>query len=442
MANDKDRDRAFRRERNRRQRALPRIQRDTVAEVTRLLEQAEGDIRTTLSGAPSEFDAALLPQMQRSIRQTLARLDTTASAAAATGAGAAWQAGIDLLEAPIDAALQLDAPAFRVAAVLPDIDTRQLLAMRSFLTDKMSDVSTSLANRINTELGLTAIGTQNTSDAITKISRLLKEGGRSRAQTILRTELGRAYSVAGQERYAQAHEVLPGLKKQWRRSGKRHSRQNHDIADGQVREADEAFDIGGVALMFPRDPAGPPGETINCGCQSLPFMDSWEVKFPGRKPFTPAELATNPQRRILSEPALTRPRIPDLANDAGFAAFVRGGRAGSVPVAELPAELALGIGAEVVTIRMSRDTAEKQRRHPEVSAADYGRLSAMAAAATVVRDRDRHLVLIDEQEKPWVAVVKATADGGEIYLQSLRRSNARNVAAIRRRGTVIRDGED
>ena len=43
----------------------------------------------------------------------------------------------------------------------------------------------------------------------------LAEG--SRALTLIRTELGRAYSLAGQQRMEQAAEVLPGLRKQWRR---------------------------------------------------------------------------------------------------------------------------------------------------------------------------------------------------------------------------------
>ena len=31
------------------------------------------------------------------------------------------------------------------------------------------------------------------------------------------------------------------------------------------------FSAAGASLMFPRDPAGPTAETVNCGCQSLPL---------------------------------------------------------------------------------------------------------------------------------------------------------------------------
>ena len=87
--------------------------------------------------------------------------------------------------------------------------------------------------------------------------------------------LGRAYSVAGQQRMEQASEVLPGLRKQWRRSGKLRTRLTHDAIGGQLRDADKAFSVAGASLMFPRDPAGPTAETVNRGCQSLPWMESW-----------------------------------------------------------------------------------------------------------------------------------------------------------------------
>jgi hypothetical protein len=57
--------------------------------------------------------------------------------------------------------------------------------------------------------------------------------------------------------------------------------------------------VGGVKLMYPRDPAGPPGEAINCGCASLPYMASWDMSIPGRKPFSEEELARSATKRAL-----------------------------------------------------------------------------------------------------------------------------------------------
>ncbi len=299
MATDRQRERRLKGERSRRARALPRIQKDTAAEVGRILGRAERDIRATLAGAPSDYQAWALPSLQASVRDALDSLGADAGQAMAEGATRAWDAGIDTVDAPVNAAMRLDAPDFRIAAVLPEVDTRQLLAMRSFLTAKMKDVSTTLAERVNTELGLTMIGTRSVGETTGRVAAILKTGGRSRALTIVRTELGRAYSMAGQQRMEQAAGILPGLRKQWRRSGKLRSRIAHDAVDGQTREAARPFDVGGASLMYPRDPAGPAAETINCGCQSLPWMESWEVENPGRKPFSDEEIARDPRRADL-----------------------------------------------------------------------------------------------------------------------------------------------
>lgn len=170
-----------------------------------------------------------------------------------------------MVDRPVEASLALGGrPQFRLAA----IDTRQLDAIRGFLTGRMTDISTTMANQINTQLGLVAIGAETLAGATAAIARILHvggvQGGRRRPLTIIRTELGRAYSIAAQQRRAQAAEVLPGLKKLWRRSGKLHSRHGHYLADGQIRAVDEPFIANGLELMFRRDPAGPAQET---GCQ-------------------------------------------------------------------------------------------------------------------------------------------------------------------------------
>lgn len=297
MATDGERNRALRRERNLRRRRMTEIQRDTAAELTALLELALERIRLRLAAGPSAFETFILPELQSTVRRSLDEVQ--AGLAIGRAAGESWQAGVDLVEKPIEAGFRLEQPGFRLAAFLPEVDLRQLTALRSALTDRIKDVTATLAGRVNSELGLAAIGVQTTGEAADKIADILARGGRGRALTIVRTELGRAYSVAGQQRYDQAREVLPGLQKQWRRSGKIHSRASHDRTDGQVRDVEESFDVGGVALRFPRDPSGPAKETVNCGCTSLPFMATWEVTTPGRQPFTPTEIAARPSRATL-----------------------------------------------------------------------------------------------------------------------------------------------
>lgn len=453
MPTDRERERAFRRARNVQSRRLTRIQRDTHGEVLRLLKEAQKKITAELASTPSEFQAWRLPILQRSIRRAMAELDKSASARLSTAAGQSWQAGIDLVDEP------LAAGGIRVGAFLPELDTGQLLAMRSFMTDRMQDVSVTLANRINSELGLAAIGASSTSQAIDRIAELLDSGGRARATTIVRTELGRAFSVAHQARQEQATERLPGLKKQWRRSGKLHSRPAHDAADGQIREVDEPFLVNGIEIMFPRDPAAPIGETINCGCQSLPYMDSWTMSQPGRSQFSEREIAASPTKRILAEITTGRRRfasietidrmaagparaeVRDILRDPAFAEFLRGrGEKARRPAAVLDVDLARALGSASRTISLSDHDARKQRtKHADLAPDDYLRVQRMIDDAEVRREGDRRLIFLLEDRGRWYrAVVKTNAGRDELYLQNYHRIVPRNVESTRRKFELLR----
>lgn len=280
MPTDRERTRAFNKERRNQLKAGLVIRKDTYGEIRRLLAQAQTRIQVILAGQPSDYQQWILPQLTREIRAALSAVERQAGNLAEQAASRSWEAGIDLVDRP------LAAGGVVVAGVLPQISLDQLTAMREFMVDRIKDVPLALANRIASELGLTVIGAQGVGDTVRNIQRLFGTQGRQRALTIVRTELGRVYAVASHRRMAQAGELLPGLKKQWRRSGKVHSRVNHDAIDGQVRDVDEWFSLSGqrgmVRLMHPRDPRAPAGETINCGCESLPYMADWEMSISDR----------------------------------------------------------------------------------------------------------------------------------------------------------------
>lgn len=249
--------------------------------IVALLNHALAEIKTTLAGAPSDYQLWSLPQLAAEIRQTLEAFGKDAGAEMATAAGKAWEAGASIVERPIEAA-----GGARIVAELPHLDTRQLLAMRAFMVDRIKDIGVQAANRISNELGLVVIGAQSPSEAIGNVTQILGEPSRKRATTIVRTELGRTFAVASHERLQQAAGKVPGLKKQWRQSGKVHPRLHHALADGQVQDVASPFVLAGgkVKLMYPHDPKAPAGEVINCGCVALAFKDDWRVSRPGRVP--------------------------------------------------------------------------------------------------------------------------------------------------------------
>jgi hypothetical protein len=266
---------------------------DTEGEITRLLKAAGEEIIRTLAGAPTEFQSWRLTQLQGEIARTLAAFEAAATAKTTDGLTQSWRAGADLVDAPLAAA--------GVELSLVHLDEAALGAMRVFMTDKIKGVSADVVNKINSELANVMLGMQSPFEATQKVQALMDGGGARRVQAIVRTELGRAWSTATQARMGQAAAHLPGLKKQWRRSGKRLARHAHEAIDGQIREVDEPFLVGDIKIMYPRDPKAPADETINCGCMSLPIMKSWEVGHPKEQPFTHAELDVSPTRRLLED---------------------------------------------------------------------------------------------------------------------------------------------
>ena len=293
---DKQRNKRFRAARREVVKQRTRIQRNTAGEINRLLKLSLDKVSFALATQPSDYQLWALPQLRQTIQTTLNEFASRAGAIGQAGLSDSWEAGRLLVDAP------LKAGGVSLQGLAQSINPRQLVAMREFMTNRMDDISLTAINRMNSELGLVITGTQSPSEAVSNISRLLKVTSRGRAITIVRTELGRAFSSASHARKLQAREIVPGLKKQWRRSGKVHSRVGHDSIDGQIRDPDKPFTLGnGVQLMYPRDPAAPPGETINCGCESLPFMESWDVMQLGRQEFSAEELSRNIFKRNLQQ---------------------------------------------------------------------------------------------------------------------------------------------
>lgn len=305
--NEREKAAAFRAARAEQAARRPRLIADTRGEILRLLGEAEARIRLRLAAQPGDAERWLLADLQAEVRRMLAEFADQAAARIAGAAGDAWSAGADLVDAP------LAAGGLRIAGVAPLLDVRQLVAMRAFMTERIKDVGLQAVNRINTELGLVVLGAQPPATAVTRVGEILKATSRMRAITIVRTELGRVYEIASQTRLQQAAAIVPGLGKQWRRSGKVHSRLWHDLADGQVQPADQPFKLGnGVRLMHPHDPKAPAGESINCGCTALPWKADWEVAVPGRKRYSEHEMRANPLKRDIQEQLDAGQSVRDL----------------------------------------------------------------------------------------------------------------------------------
>jgi hypothetical protein len=295
---ESERQKAFEREQRRLLRAQIELLRNTQAEIERLMTRAIADVRAILAGQPTDYQQWHLPQVQAEISRALEVFRAQATGAVSGAADRAWDGGRDLIDKPLAAA------GLHVAGVAPLLSQVQLRALKSFMTDRIRDVSAEAINRVNAQLGLVTIGARTPFEATKAVAVTLEDNSLARATTIVRTELGRAFSVASQARMDEAAKVVK-LDKVWRRSGKPHQRLGHAIADGQRVAHDEPFEIIAktgeiVKLMYPRDPKGPPGETINCGCVAIPKVRGWKTTTADQAPFTERELAGNQELRAVA----------------------------------------------------------------------------------------------------------------------------------------------
>lgn len=271
-------------------------------QVLQALAGARAQVLETLAGLPADWQQWQLSRLLGQIEDVLTGATNNAGALFAMRMQDAWQQGEDLVDKPLAAAGR--GVEMRLAA----LDVGVLKQMRAFGVLRLKDVGSEAARKIGHQLGLVTIGAQTPFAAIKAVQALLGSDSPRRATTIVRTEVSRAFAVASHERLMQAAALVPGMQKQWRRSGKIHSRWSHDLVDGQVVDADKPFKVpnpgGGFDLMqHPHDPKAPPEQVICCGCIALPYIRGWQVATPGAKPFTELELQLDGRKAALDQAA-------------------------------------------------------------------------------------------------------------------------------------------
>ena len=89
-----------------------------------------------------------------------------------------------------------------------------------------------------------------------------------RAKTIVRTEAHRIQQASKLDAQKAAKSKGANVVKQWNSTLDGDTRKTHRKLDGQIRELDEPFEMGGKKAMYPGD-FGDPAEDCNCRCQVL-----------------------------------------------------------------------------------------------------------------------------------------------------------------------------
>ncbi len=187
-----------------------------------------------------------------------------------------WGEGINMVDLPLSAV--------GITAAIPAIDSTVLGIMQGYGADLVSGLSASANRQIVNEMTMGLMGNKSPFEVMKAIGTNLKDKSifrsiAERAEVITRTECGRVLEAATQARNEKAAHVVPGLQKQWIHGSapRKMPRISHIAADGQTRDVNKPFDVGGEKLMYPKDPAGSAKNTIKCQCYSAPYHPDWQA---------------------------------------------------------------------------------------------------------------------------------------------------------------------
>lgn len=164
-----------------------------------------------------------------------------------------------------------------------DAATREVLqALTELTAEEVTTLTTRLRDGMVGAVRRAAVSGLTLVEATQAVDRALpaaRRGARvtertgSSAARIVRTQLNRAYGLAQRAGAEQLQDELGvQLEKEWIAVLDARTRGSHVRAHGQRVPVDEPFVVGGVRLMHPADPAGPPQETINCRCRMVTML--------------------------------------------------------------------------------------------------------------------------------------------------------------------------
>lgn len=149
---------------------------------------------------------------------------------------------------------------------MPPVKALEFLAARENL---MSNVADEVHAQIEQTIQDGFLAGDSIKDIAAAVREKFSDISKGRSLVIAQTETSAAYGFARDEAMKAAGVPF----KQWLTSGNENVRPSHHAAERQTVPLADAFDVGGVALMYPGDPAGPPEEIINCHCVQIAVLE-------------------------------------------------------------------------------------------------------------------------------------------------------------------------
>lgn len=221
------------------------------------------------------WDAYHLKKMLNALERQVANFENAAKKEASGRLDIMWDQGAALVEDPL-----------RVSGIYTgfNLSTSSLKVLKDFAFHKIEGLSASAWDKVKSELTLGVLGGKTPQEVASAIGRNLEDPSifgslGARAEAITKTEMGRVFSSASQKRMEEAAGYVEGLEKMWRHAGHpRVARQFHLALNGHHVPVNEPFLVGSVTMMYPRDPAAPVSEVVNCGCDHIPWHPAWKTE--------------------------------------------------------------------------------------------------------------------------------------------------------------------
>jgi uncharacterized protein with gpF-like domain len=236
-----------------------------------LFRDAQADIKALLTSS-SGYRTFHLDQVLNGIDQALAQYGSDVHAGIAGAVRDAAGAATEMVQGAGVPIMYGVTP--RLAQAVIDVTTTQVQAVWAELGNDLKILTQ------RTVLGIT--------DPYEAIQGLLKafdsaktwRSSESDAERIMRTEVGRAFSMAGQDELSRAKAAGVDVEKWWLPVDDDRTRDDHREAGDRYSidnsiPTDEPYEVGGCRLMFPCDPQGDgddkevAAQTINCRCVSI-----------------------------------------------------------------------------------------------------------------------------------------------------------------------------
>lgn len=224
--------------------------------------------------ATGSWDSYSLRTMLNAIERQIQDFEAQASKELSGNLDGMWAEGKSLVEKPVSS--------LGVYSGF-GLSTASLQVLKEFAFHKVSGVSLDAWHKIKGELTLGVIGGKTPQEVANAIGRNLTDRSifssiGARAESITKTEMGRVFSKATQDRMEEASNYVQGLEKMWRHAGHpKVARPYHLALNGAHVPVNEPFLVGNTTMMFPRDPKAPAEQVINCGCDHVPYMAGWKV---------------------------------------------------------------------------------------------------------------------------------------------------------------------